>query len=180
MQTCFTWGLKHQLNQLKNSFLCKFKLHHYSKSSNNTHWQVPAIWIKVSVSIFLSWRFKIKWHCSFFPISWRRVCLSTGLAVRSSPFWWDKQQFCLKMSLRYLQRNNLITHTTPKCWIWAVIKQYPIKLGLTKGKLLLPPWQKWSAISTEIVCFFISQEIPLQDSSSSIKCGSVTYIRGRA
>lgn len=134
-QGCFTWGRKHQLNQLKNLFLCKFESRPYSKSSNNTRWQVPAIWTEVSVSIFLSWRFKIKWHRSFFPIIWRRVCVSTGLAGHSSPFWWDKQRFCLKMSLRYLQRNNLITSRTPKCWIWAVIKRYPNQTGINKGEI---------------------------------------------
>lgn len=36
-------GRKHQLNQLKNLFLCKFELHGYSKSSDNTRWQVTAI-----------------------------------------------------------------------------------------------------------------------------------------
>lgn len=123
---------------------------------------------------------KLSGTADFFPISWRRVCVSTGLAGHSPPFWWDKQRFCLKMSLRYLQRNNLITSRTPKCWIWAVIKRYPTKLGLTKGKLLPPPWQNRSAIPTEIIRCFISQEIALRDSSSSIKRGSVTYIRGRA
>lgn len=82
--------------------------------------------------------------------------------------------FNLKISLGSCQRNKPIPS--------QLQSTKPILSGINQGKSLLPPWQNQSPASTEMcfLWFFFPQQKALQDSGSSRKCGSVTYIGGRA